>query len=161
MPTSPLLIDGWSRNKHLLKPMWYAPWLIKTEQQLAPYTPIPTLCILIWKTNTVSLLFPLLRTLRTSFAIALEFMEGLQRNFSQRGRSWERPALFQFFEQGASGCEIQQNIGIRTYGNKGWVMARKSLLLYARNEYGKKRFKHSFFKDKESDSFKDYSPIGQ
>lgn len=82
------------------------------------------------------------------------YVEGLQRNFSQKGRSWERPAVFQFFEQGRNGCEIQQNIGIRTYGNKGRVMAQKSLLMYARKEYGEKRFKHSFFNDKESDGFK-------
>lgn len=82
------------------------------------------------------------------------YVEGLQKNFSQRGRDWERPALFQFFEQGKQGCEVQQNIGIRTYGNKGRVMAQKSLLLYARDAYGKKRFSHSFFNDKETDSFK-------
>lgn len=82
------------------------------------------------------------------------YVEGLQRNFSQRGREWERAALFQFFEQGTNTLEVQQDIGIRTHGNKGRVMAQKSLLLYARNAYGKKRFKHPFFKDKENGSFK-------
>ena len=81
------------------------------------------------------------------------YVAGLDRNYSQKGREWERPSFFQFFDISGS-CQLQQNIGIRTYGNKGRVMPQKSLLLYARSEYGKKRLNHSFFGDKENDQFK-------
>ena len=81
------------------------------------------------------------------------YVSGLDRNYSQKGREWERPSFFQFFDTSGS-CQLQQNIGIRTYGNKGRVMPQKSLLLYARSEYGKKRLNHSFFGDKENEKFK-------
>ncbi len=81
------------------------------------------------------------------------YVKGQNTNYSQRGREWERPVHFEYFDRNGN-LQIQQELGLRTYGNKGRTLAQKSLLLYARNSYGKKRLKHAFFEDKNKDSFK-------
>lgn len=81
------------------------------------------------------------------------YVDGEHRNFSQRGREWERPAHLQLLELDGS-ISLSQNIGVRTYGNKGRTLPQKSLLLYARSSYGAKRFKHALFPEKDHDSFK-------
>lgn len=81
------------------------------------------------------------------------YVNGNHRNFSQRGREWERRAHIELLTQEGT-LALSQDIGIRTYGNKGRTLPQKSLLLYARSDYGKKRFKHQLFTEKETDSFK-------
>jgi hypothetical protein len=81
------------------------------------------------------------------------YVKGQNTNYSQRGRQWERPVHFEYFDRNGK-LLVQQELGLRTNGNKGRTLAQKSLLLYARNSYGKKRLNHPFFEDKEKDSFK-------
>ena len=81
------------------------------------------------------------------------YVKGQNNNYSQRGRAWERPVHFEYFDHNGN-LLIQQELGLRTNGNKGRTLPQKSLLLYARESYGKKRIEHAFFDDKEKDSFK-------
>ena len=73
-------------------------------------------------------------------------------NYFQRGREWERLCNVEFYELDNSG--INQQCGLRTHGNRGRKAAAKGLKIYAREEYGKKRFKHRFFETTNIKSFK-------
>ena len=73
-------------------------------------------------------------------------------NYYMTGDEWERLINFEFYETDNSG--INQQAGIRTHGNKSRRHQQKSLKLYAREEYGKKRFKHQFFEDIPNNNFK-------
>lgn len=66
-------------------------------------------------------------------------------NYYQRGKRWERPANFEFYELDNTG--VNQQCGLRTHGGNGRRFQQKTLKVYAREEYGKKRFKHQFFKN--------------
>ncbi len=66
-------------------------------------------------------------------------------NYQQKGKEWERPANFKYFD-GSKKLELEQNIGIRIHG--GWSRAfnQKSFNLYARKDYsGTSTFDHKFF----------------
>ncbi|MCC5943109.1 MAG: CotH kinase family protein [Balneolaceae bacterium] len=73
-------------------------------------------------------------------------------NYYQRGREWERPARFEFFEPDGS-LALAQDIGIRIHG--GWTrrLPMKSLRLYARSDYGESRFNIKMFDDLDDDRF--------
>ena len=73
-------------------------------------------------------------------------------NYYQSGREWERPANFEFYELDNTG--VNQAAGLRTHGGNGRKLQQKSLKVYARNEYGAKRFEYPFFKSLSYDSFK-------
>ena len=73
-------------------------------------------------------------------------------NYFQRGREWERLANVEFYEPNSTG--INQQCGLRTHGNRARKAAAKGLNIYAREEYGKKRFKHRFFDTTQIKSFK-------
>ena len=73
-------------------------------------------------------------------------------NYYERGREWERLANVEFYEPDNTG--INQQCGIRTHGNRARKAPAKGLKLYAREEYGKKRFKHLFFDTTPIRSFK-------
>lgn len=73
-------------------------------------------------------------------------------NYYQTGREWERPMNFEFYELDNTG--VNQKAGIRTHGGNGRKIQQKSLKIYARDEYGKKRFKHPFFETIADSSFK-------
>jgi len=73
-------------------------------------------------------------------------------NYYQSGREWERPSNFEFYEPDNNG--INQQAGLRTHGGNGRKLQQKSLKIYARQEYGAKRFEHPFFKGLPYDSFK-------
>lgn len=62
-------------------------------------------------------------------------------NFSQKGREWEREVLFQLIENDGS-FGIEQNMGMRIMGTATRTYYQKSFRLYAREEYGAKRFKY-------------------
>ena len=77
---------------------------------------------------------------------------GATGNYYQTGREWERLTNFEFYEQDNTG--INQVAGLRTHGGNGRKLQQKSLKLYARDEYGKKRFDYPFFENLPLDSFK-------
>ncbi len=73
-------------------------------------------------------------------------------NYYQSGREWERPMNIEFYELDNTG--INQQAGLRTHGGNGRGIQQKCMKIYARNEYGKKRFKHKFFESITDTSFK-------
>ena len=73
-------------------------------------------------------------------------------NYYQTGREWERPMNFEFYELDNTG--INQKAGLRTHGGNGRKLQQKCMKIYARDEYGKKRFKHKFFETLPDSSFK-------
>ena len=73
-------------------------------------------------------------------------------NYYNKGREWERRINMEFYETSNDG--INQQCGLRTHGGASRWFQQKGMKLYAREEYGKKRFKHAFFEDTPLDSFK-------
>lgn len=73
-------------------------------------------------------------------------------NYYQEGREWERPCNVEFYETDNNG--INQAAGVRTQGVSTRRFPQKGLKIYARDEYGNKRFKYKFFKDIDLASFK-------
>lgn len=73
-------------------------------------------------------------------------------NYYMTGDEWERQINFEFYELNNSG--VNQQAGLRTHGKKTRRHQQKGLKLYAREQYGKKRFKHQFFEDIPNDNFK-------
>ena len=73
-------------------------------------------------------------------------------NYYMKGREWERPCNVEFYEQDNRG--INQQAGLRTHGGGSRRYQQKGMRLYARQEYGKKRFKHSFFEGTDLANFK-------
>ena len=74
-------------------------------------------------------------------------------NYYQSGREWERPVNVEFYEL-SDNSGINQQAGLRTHGGTSRRQTQKGLKIYAREEYGKKRFKHRFFESISNDSFK-------
>ena len=74
-------------------------------------------------------------------------------NYYQKGREWERLANVEFYEPNDN-SGINQICGLRTHGNLSRRHPAKGMKIYAREEYGKKRFKHDFFRDTTLTSFK-------
>ena len=73
-------------------------------------------------------------------------------NYYQSGREWEKPINFEFYETDNRG--VNQQAGLRTHGGNGRKLQQKCVKIYAREEYGKKRFKHPFFETIPDSSFK-------
>ncbi len=68
----------------------------------------------------------------------------IKANYTQKGENWEKPAHITLIENGE--VKLNQNIGVRISGNVSRAWARKSLRLYAREEYDlKNHFNHDFF----------------
>lgn len=74
-------------------------------------------------------------------------------NYYQRGEEWERPVNVEFYEP-SDNSGINQKCGLRTHGNRVRRYPSKGMKIYAREEYGKKRFKHTFFEGNTMNSFK-------
>lgn len=74
-------------------------------------------------------------------------------NFYQNGREWERLVNVEFYEPNDN-SGINQQAGLRTHGGTCRRQTQKGLKIYARDEYGKKRFKHKFFESIPNESFK-------
>ena len=74
-------------------------------------------------------------------------------NYYMKGREWERHANIEFREV-ADNSGINQACGLRTHGNRARQQPQKGLKVYAREEYGKKRFRHPFFEANPTDGFK-------
>ena len=66
-------------------------------------------------------------------------------NYFCKGREWERRCNVEFYENDNRG--INQEAGLRTHGGASRRFQQKGMKLYAREEYGKKHFKHYFFDD--------------
>ena len=64
-------------------------------------------------------------------------------NYCNHGDEWERRINLEFYELNNKG--INQECGLRTHGNASRWFQQKGMKLFAREEYGKKRFKHHFF----------------
>lgn len=73
-------------------------------------------------------------------------------NYYQSGREWERLTNIEFYELDNTG--INQIAGLRIHGKNGRRIQQKCLKIYAREEYGKKRFEHKFFEGLPCNSFK-------
>ena len=56
-----------------------------------------------------------------------------QGNFSQKGRSWERPAIIEFY---CDGEKIQIPAGIRIHGGMSRMYSQRGFNLYFRQDYG-------------------------
>ena len=74
-------------------------------------------------------------------------------NFYLSGREWERLVNVEFYEP-SDNSGINQQAGLRTHGGTSRRQTQKGLKIYAREEYGKKRFKHQFFESIPNESFK-------
>ncbi len=73
-------------------------------------------------------------------------------NYFQRGRHWERPAAFAYYAP--DGGATEQDCGLRIHGNSQRVLVQKGLSLYARREYGDKRFDYPFFGPEGRESYR-------
>ena len=73
-------------------------------------------------------------------------------NYTMRGREWERLINVEFYEPDNQG--INQECGMRTHGGASRWFQQKGMKLYAREEYGKKRFSHRFFESTPINKFK-------
>ena len=73
-------------------------------------------------------------------------------NYFMKGREWERLCNFEFRELDNTG--VNQQVGLRTHGKQSRWRSHKGMKVYAREEYGKKRFKHKFFENLSINSFK-------
>lgn len=74
-------------------------------------------------------------------------------NYFQKGMEWERVCNVEFYETDNAG--INQIAGLRTHGGASRRLQQKGFRVYAREEYGQKRFHHTFFSENENlDSYK-------
>lgn len=73
----------------------------------------------------------------------------LDSNYNSRGREWERNAHIDFFECDGSDLSLafSQDCGIRIQGNYSRSDLQKGFRLYARDDYGDKRFRYPIFGD--------------
>ena len=73
-------------------------------------------------------------------------------NYCQRGREWERLVNMEFYETDNRG--INQVCGLRTHGGASRWYQQKGMRLYAREDYGKKKFNYRFFESTSVEKFK-------
>ncbi len=71
----------------------------------------------------------------------------LDANYKQKGKEWERNCHIDFFEctDGKAEVAFSQNCGIRVQGNYSRSDLQKGFRLYARSDYGDKRFRYPVF----------------
>ncbi len=77
---------------------------------------------------------------------------GAHNNSLQHGMEWERLCNVEFYEHNNSG--INQLAGLRMHGGDSRLSTQKGMKIYARKEYGQKRFCFKFFKDNDILSYK-------
>lgn len=73
-------------------------------------------------------------------------------NYYMTGRAWERLCNVEYYDDGNRG--FNQQAGLRTHGGNGRRFQQKGLKIYAREEYGKKRFTYPIFDNLDISSFK-------
>lgn len=86
------------------------------------------------------------------FEEGIYLQAGAYNNCFLHGREWERLCNIEFYESDNSG--INQMSGLRMHGCISREGTQKGMKIYARKEYGQKRFCHKFFKDNNVLSFK-------
>ena len=74
-------------------------------------------------------------------------------NYYQKGLEWERLVNVEFYDFGGNNG-VNQPCGLRAHGNRARRYPQKGLKIYAREEYGKKRFKYRFFETTPVNDFK-------
>ena len=67
-------------------------------------------------------------------------------NYNQKGKDWERACHIDFFESDGT-LALSQDCGMRTQGAYSRADYQKSLRFYAREDYGEKNFKYTFFEN--------------
>ncbi len=82
--------------------------------------------------------------------IDAESARSFDANYKQRGREWERNCRMELMEVDENGATtvLSQDCGIRIQGNYSRSDWQKGLRLYARKEYGEKKFDYAVFGDK-------------
>ena len=73
-------------------------------------------------------------------------------NYYQEGREWERVVNLELYLP--DGQSLNQQCGLRTHGGSSRRYAQKGMKVYAREEYGDKRFRARIFEDTDVDAFK-------
>lgn len=73
-------------------------------------------------------------------------------NYYQKGNAWERPCNVECYS--VDTCHFNQQAGLRTHGESSRRYSQKGLKIYARKEYGKKRFEHTLFEETGVTKFK-------
>ena len=73
-------------------------------------------------------------------------------NYYQKGREWERLCNVECYV--GDTCCFNQQAGLRTHGDQSRRLSQKGLKIYARKEYGKKRFDFPLFETTDLSSFK-------
>ncbi len=68
-------------------------------------------------------------------------------NYYQHGDDWEIEVHIEFFEHDGAAI-LSHNAGMRTHGGNSRRNQQKGLKLYARAEYGRKKFYHNIFPEK-------------
>ena len=76
-----------------------------------------------------------------------ETARSLDANYKQKGRDWEKEVRISMLECTSEGTRevLNQNCGIRIQGNYSRSDVQKGFRLYAREEYGGKRFRYAVF----------------
>lgn len=74
-------------------------------------------------------------------------------NYFRRGREWEREVYLTFFEHGGE-VVLSQDAGVRIHGGTSRNRPRKTLRLYAREDYGNSWFDYAIFPDKPVSRYK-------
>ena len=72
-------------------------------------------------------------------------------NYFQYGDAWERPVFLQLFEADRT-LAVSQLMGARNHGAWSRGAAQKTLLLYAREEYGDSKVKYPLFPNQPADN---------
>lgn len=78
--------------------------------------------------------------------------EGAHNNSLQHGMGWERICNVEFYEHDNSG--FNQQAGIRMHGTNTREGIQKGMKIYARKEYGQKRFCHRLFDNTDIQNYK-------
>jgi hypothetical protein len=73
-------------------------------------------------------------------------------NYYQEGREWEREVNMEIYLP--DGQVLNQHCGLRTHGGSSRRYAQKGMKVYAREEYGDKRFRARIFEDTDVAAFK-------
>lgn len=69
-------------------------------------------------------------------------------HFLQKGREWERPCNFEYFENGSNHSVINQGAGYRIHGGTSPVFQLKNMRLYARSDHDEQNvFQYGFFEE--------------
>lgn len=80
------------------------------------------------------------------------YVKGNYFNFKKRGVEWERPTSLEYFDEKGA-LQFSQKAGIRINGNKSRTSPQKSLQLFAKEIYDKKKFEYAFFDNDCSSTF--------